>query len=204
MGVSSKAVAENDKLVWIDMEMTGLDPERDKIIEVACIVTNVELDVLAEMPAIVMYQSEFVLAGMDAWNRRTHKRTGLADRVRVSQTSVAEAEKQVLEFLHLWVVPAVAPICGNSIAQDRRFICRYMPKLEQFLHYRMLDVSSIKILAAHWRPDVIATLSKKNEHSALADIRESIEELKHYRRHFFNLEAPAGGDAAPAPDNADA
>lgn len=192
----------SDRLVWIDMEMTGLDPEQNVILEVACIVTNAELDVLAQMPTLAVHQPQAVLDAMDDWNTRTHKRTGLTDRVRQSRLSVAEAEARVLDFLQPWASPGKAPICGSSIAQDRRFIRRYMPKLEAFLHYRILDVSSIKILAANWRPDILAGLTKQNQHSALADIQESIEELRHYRRYFFKLEALEGG-CPPAPDKAD-
>ena len=176
-----------DNLVWIDMEMSGLDPAVHVILEVACIVTDPHLQTLDEMEPIATSQPQAELDKMDEWNRNTHAKTGLIERVRASDVSVVAAESAVLDFLQAWVEPEQAPICGNSIHQDRRFINQYMPRLDGFLHYRIVDVSSVKILAHLWRPDVVTGFKKKNTHSALADIRESIEELRHYRKHLFNL-----------------
>ena len=176
-----------DNLVWIDMEMSGLDPAVHVILEVACIVTDPHLQTLDEMEPIAISQPQAELDKMDEWNRNTHAKTGLIERVRASDVSVVAAESAVLDFLQAWVEPEQAPICGNSIHQDRRFINQYMPRLDGFLHYRIVDVSSVKILAHLWRPDVVTGFKKKNTHSALADIRESIEELRHYRKHLFNL-----------------
>ena len=176
-----------DNLVWIDMEMSGLDPAVHVILEVACIVTDPHLQTLDEMEPIAISQPQAELDKMDEWNRNTHAKTGLIERVRASDVSVVAAESTVLDFLQAWVEPEQAPICGNSIHQDRRFINQYMPRLDGFLHYRIVDVSSVKILAHLWRPEVVTGFKKKNTHSALADIRESIEELRHYRKHLFNL-----------------
>ena len=176
-----------DNLVWIDMEMSGLDPAVHVILEVACIVTDPHLQTLDEMEPIAISQPQAELDKMDEWNRNTHAKTGLIERVRASDVSVVAAESAVLDFLQAWVEPEQAPICGNSIHQDRRFINQYMSRLDGFLHYRIVDVSSVKILAHLWRPEVVTSFKKKNTHSALADIRESIEELRHYRKHLFNL-----------------
>lgn len=182
----------NQRLAWIDMEMTGLNPEQDQIIEIASVVTGPTLDILAEGPAIVVHQPEATLALMDAWNQKHHGQSGLISRVRASSTTVADAEQQTLEFFSQWLAPATSPICGNSIHQDRRFIRRYMPKLDQFLHYRCVDVSTIKELAMRWRPDIGAGFVKQGKHEALADILESIEELRYYREHFFIASEPGG------------
>jgi oligoribonuclease len=173
------------KLVWIDLEMTGLDSQRDSIIEIATIVTDAELNVVAEGPALAIHQPDSVLAGMDEWNTRQHGRSGLVERVRASTITVAEAERQVLEFLAVHVVSGTSPMCGNSICQDRRFLAREMPRLEAFFHYRNLDVSTLKILAGLWAPQVLAGVVKSSTHLALADIRDSIAELQHYRRTFL-------------------
>ena len=174
-------------LIWIDLEMTGLDPERDHIIEMATIVTDTDLNVLAEGPVIAVHQSDEVLAGMDEWNTRTHGQSGLTQRVRDSRIGVTEAEALTLAFLEQWVPRGKSPICGNSIGQDRRFLVRYMPRLEAYFHYRNLDVSTLKELAARWAPAVRDAFVKQGTHQALDDIRESIAELRHYREHFLRL-----------------
>jgi oligoribonuclease len=177
--------ATADNLVWIDLEMTGLDPARDRIIEIATIVTDSQLRVLAEGPVVAIHQSESVLECMDEWNRRTHGGSGLLERVRRSQLTTADAERLTLEFLALHAEPGASPMCGNSICQDRRFLAREMPVLEAYFHYRNLDVSTLKELARRWAPDALAGVSKNSQHLALADIRESIAELEHYRRTLF-------------------
>lgn len=173
-------------LIWIDLEMTGLDPERDVIIEIATIVTDSQLNVLAEGPVVAIHQSDERLAGMDEWNTRTHGSTGLTQRVRESRIDTAQAEAMTLEFLERWVPRGISPICGNSVAQDRRFLYRYMPALETYFHYRHLDVSTLKILAERWAPALKDGFSKKNVHLALDDIRESVAELRYYREHFID------------------
>ena len=172
-------------LIWIDLEMTGLEPEHDVIIEMATIVTDSDLNILATGPVIAVHQSDALLAGMDEWNTRTHGESGLTQRVRDSQISAAEAEAQTIAFLEQWVPKGKSPICGNSIGQDRRFLCRYMPTLEAFFHYRSLDVSTLKILAERWAPQIKEGFQKKGSHQALDDIRESIAELQYYREHFI-------------------
>ena len=172
-------------LIWIDLEMTGLEPEHDVIIEMATIVTDSNLNILATGPVIAVHQSDALLAGMDEWNTRTHGASGLTQRVRDSQISAAEAEAQTIAFIEQWVPKGKSPICGNSIGQDRRFLCRYMPTLEGFFHYRNLDVSTLKILAERWAPQLKEGFQKKGTHQALDDIRESIAELQYYREHFI-------------------
>ena len=172
-------------LIWIDLEMTGLEPEHDVIIEMATIITDSELNILATGPVIAVHQSDALLAGMDEWNTRTHGASGLTQRVRDSQISAAEAEAQTIAFIEQWVPKGRSPICGNSIGQDRRFLCRYMPTLEGFFHYRNLDVSTLKILAERWAPQLKEGFQKKGTHQALDDIRESIAELQYYREHFI-------------------
>lgn len=174
-------------LIWLDMEMTGLDPERDHIIEVATLVTDEQLNVLAEGPTIAIYQPPEVLALMDEWNQSTHGNSGLIERVKNSQTSVADAEAQTLEFLAQWVAPGCSPLCGNSIGQDRRFIYRYMTDLADFLHYRSVDVSTIKELTKRWAPQVLEGFSKTGTHKAMDDIKESLAELKYYREKVMKI-----------------
>ncbi len=174
-------------LIWIDLEMTGLDPETDVIIEMATIVTDTELNVLAEGPVIAVHQSDERLAAMDEWNTRTHGDSGLTQRVRDSQISQAEAEAQTIAFLEKWVPKGKSPICGNSIGQDRRFLYKYMPVLEAYFHYRYLDVSTLKILAERWAPGIKEGFVKTGTHQALDDIRESIAELKYYRQHLLKV-----------------
>jgi oligoribonuclease len=177
-----------DHLIWIDLEMTGLKPDTDSIIEIATIVTDKELTVLAEGPVMAIHQPDETLARMDDWNQRQHGSSGLLARVRASRISAHEAEARTLEFLAPLVAPGSSPMCGNSICQDRRFLVRQMPQLEKFFHYRNLDVSTLKELARRWAPAVAAGISKQSAHTALADIRESIEELRYYRARFL---APA-------------
>lgn len=174
-------------LIWIDLEMTGLDPDRDVIIEMATIVTDSDLNILEEGPVIAVHQSEEILAGMDEWNTRQHGQSGLTQRVRESTVSAAEAEAQTLAFLEKWVPKRASPICGNSICQDRRFLYRHMPKLEAYFHYRNLDVSTLKELAARWAPQLREGFKKGNTHLALDDIRESIAELRYYRETFIKI-----------------
>ena len=170
-----------DNLVWIDLEMTGLDPDRDRIIEIATVVTNRHLDVVAEGPVIAVHQPEPVLESMDEWNRKTHGGSGLLARVRASTVSESVAELATIEFLAAHVGRGTSPMCGNSICQDRRFLARHMPELERWFHYRNLDVSTLKELARRWAPDVLAGFTKKSTHLALDDIRDSIAELRYYR-----------------------
>lgn len=176
-----------DNLIWIDLEMTGLDTDNDVIIEIATIVTNKQLDILAEGPVFAIHQSDARLAAMDEWNTRQHGRSGLIERVRTSQVSEAEAEAQTLAFLSQWVPAGASPMCGNSICQDRRFLHRCMPMLERFFHYRHIDVSTLKELALRWRPEVAAGFAKSSAHLALEDIRDSIDELRYYREQFIRL-----------------
>jgi oligoribonuclease len=178
-------VEKADNLVWIDLEMTGLDPFRDHVIEIATIVTDSALKVLAVGPVIAIHRSESELARMDEWNRTTHGASGLLDRVRASAIHAADAEAQTLAFLEMHTQSGASPMCGNSICQDRRFLAREMPALEKFFHYRNLDVSTVKELARRWAPEVLAGVEKSSTHSALDDVRESIDELAHYRRMFF-------------------
>ena len=180
------ALNENH-LVWLDMEMTGLDPEKERIIEVAVVVTDAQLEVVAEGPVLVLHQSDELLDGMDNWNKATHGRSGLIDKVRASSLTEAQAEDELLAFLGQYVPAGKSPLCGNTISQDRRFMVRYMPRLEAFFHYRNLDVSTLKELCRRWKPEIYKGFEKKSRHEALADIYESIEELKHYREHFIKL-----------------
>ena len=175
----------SDYLVWIDLEMTGLKPDTDVIIEMATIVTDVHLAVVCEGPVIAIHQPDEVLEAMDEWNKRTHGASGLIERVRSSKYTMASAEKRTLETLTALVEPGSSPMCGNSICQDRRFLARHMPTLEKFFHYRNLDVSTLKELARRWAPGLLAGFVKQGEHKALADIQESIRELEYYREHMF-------------------
>jgi oligoribonuclease len=174
-------------LVWLDMEMTGLDPDNDRIIEVAVVVTDADLNILAEGPVFAIHQSDETLDKMDAWNKGTHGKSGLIDRVKASTVDEAQAEEQLIAFLKQWVPANKSPMCGNSICQDRRFMARGMPKLEAFFHYRNLDVSTLKELCRRWKPELASGFKKHQKHTALADIVESIEELRYYREHFIKL-----------------
>jgi oligoribonuclease len=176
-----------DNLIWIDLEMTGLDTQSDYIIEIATLVTDKDLNLLAEGPVIAVHQSEAILARMDDWNRDTHGRSGLLDRVRISLYTEIEAEQETLRFLEKYVPARSSPMCGNSICQDRRFLARCMPDLEAFFHYRNLDVSTLKELARRWAPGVVNSLTKESTHQALDDIRASVAELRHYREHFIKV-----------------
>ncbi len=174
-------------LIWIDLEMTGLDPDKDLIIEIATLVTDNNLNILAQGPVLAVHQSDAALAAMDEWNQQHHGQSGLINRVKQSTVNDAEAERQTLEFLRQWVPENTSPICGNSIGQDRRFLYRYMSKLEAYFHYRNIDVSTLKELAARWAPQVKEGFKKQSSHQALDDIIESIEELRYYREHFIKL-----------------
>jgi len=181
-------MAQNqNNLVWLDMEMTGLSPDTDRIIEVALVVTDGNLEIVAEAPVLVVHQSDSVLDGMDKWNTSTHGKSGLIDRVRASTLDEAAVQAQMLEFLKQHVPARTSPMCGNSICQDRRFMARWMPQLEDYFHYRNLDVSTLKELARRWKPDVANGIKKHGKHEALADIYESIAEMKHYRDNFLKL-----------------
>lgn len=182
-------MAKNTNLVWIDLEMTGLDPEVNRIIEIATIVTDSDLNVLAEGPNLAIFQPDNVLALMDEWCVATHGSSGLTERVRQSTISVEEAERQTLAFLAPFTTRGASPLCGNSIGQDRLFLAKYMPELESFVHYRNIDVSTIKELAKRWRPEIMPLFKKKGSHLALDDIKESISELQFYRQHFFSVGA---------------
>ena len=198
---AAKSVKSENNLIWLDMEMTGLSPERDRIIEVAVVVTDSELHILAEGPVLVIHQPDAVLDAMDNWNKGTHGRSGLIDKVKASTLTEAQAEAELLAFCKRWVPANKSPMCGNSICQDRRFMARYMPKLEAFFHYRNLDVSTLKELCRRWEPAIHKGFIKRQLHTALADILESVEELKYYRTHFIRqsvVEAAPESPAAPA------
>jgi oligoribonuclease len=174
-------------LIWIDMEMSGLNPDTDKVLEVAIVVTDSQLNTVAEAPVLVVHQGDAVLDAMDEWNKSTHGKSGLIERVRASTLTEADVEAQMTDFLVQYVPPGVSPMCGNSVHQDRRFLARHMPRLEAFFLYRNLDVSTLKELARRWKPSIMTGLTKHGKHEALADIHESIEELKYYREHFLKL-----------------
>jgi oligoribonuclease len=191
--MSDTVLAKSDQnLIWIDLEMTGLIPETDRIIEIAVVVTDAHLRRRTEGPVFAIHQSDEALAAMDAWNTGTHGRSGLTERVRTSTIDEAEAERRVIDFLQQYVRKNTSPMCGNSICQDRRFLAVTMPKLEAFFHYRNLDVSTLKELARRWRPELLAGFKKAQAHTALADIHESIDELAYYREHFLRAEPGAG------------
>lgn len=181
----------SENLIWIDLEMTGLNPEKERIIEIATIVTNSRLQVIAEGPVFAVHQPDALLNGMDNWNTKQHNSSGLVERVKASHVSEADAEAGTLEFLKQYVTAGKSPMCGNTVHQDRRFLCRYMPLLEQFFHYRLLDVSTIKELSLRWAPRVYSGLQKESKHRALDDIRDSIDELRYYRDHLFDREVIA-------------
>jgi len=175
----------DQNLVWLDCEMTGLDPEKERLIEIAVIVTGPQLTPRIEGPVLAIHQSEELLGQMDNWNKGTHGRSGLIDKVKISIVTEASAEAEILDFLSQYLPKGVSPLCGNTISQDRRFLVKYMPKLEAFLHYRNIDVSTFKELAKRWRPEVYSAFKKRQSHTALADVHESIDELEHYREHFL-------------------
>jgi oligoribonuclease len=181
--------ADPENLIWIDLEMTGLDSSLDKIIEIATLVTDKHLNTIAEGPVIAVHQSDGILAAMDEWNTRQHGKSGLVDRVRASSVNEQKAQRETLEFLNQYAVAQASPMCGNSICQDRRFLARSMPELEAFFHYRNLDVSTLKELARRWAPQLAEGFNKKSTHLAMEDIRESIEELSYYREKFIRLDA---------------
>ncbi|ORF25206.1 oligoribonuclease [Snodgrassella alvi] len=174
-------------LAWLDMEMTGLNPDTDRIIEVAMIITDSELNILAQSEVLVIHQPDSIIDHMDKWNTTTHTRTGLVDKVKASTLTEAEAEEKLLAFISEWIPEKASPMCGNSIHQDRRFMVRYMPRLEAYFHYRNLDVSTLKELARRWNPAIVKGISKKGAHQALDDIKESIEEMAYYREHFLTI-----------------
>lgn len=178
---------DGNRLIWIDMEMSGLNPDLDRILEVALIVTDAELNVVAEAPVLVVHQDDAVLDGMDSWNRSTHAKSGLTEKVKASKLDEAEVESRMIAFLEELVPKSASPMCGNSICQDRRFLAKSMQKLEAYFHYRNLDVSTLKELAKRWQPGLCEGFKKHNKHEALADIHESIMELKYYREHFIKL-----------------
>lgn len=179
--------AIDQRLIWLDMEMTGLDPEKERIIEIAMVVTEADLTPVAQAPVLVIHQSDELLDAMDKWNQSTHGKSGLIDKVKASTLTESEAEDILLEFLAQHVPQGKSPMCGNTIGQDRRFMVKYMPRLEAYFHYRNLDVSTLKELSLRWKPEVYRSFVKHSKHEALADIHESIEELKHYREHFIKL-----------------
>ncbi|MGI9133810.1 MAG: oligoribonuclease [Rhodoferax sp.] len=190
MSAQTPTLSKSDQnLVWLDCEMTGLDPEVDRIIEIAVIVTAPDLSQRVEGPVLVIHQSDAQLDQMDAWNKGTHGKSGLIAKVKASTTTEAQAEATLIAFLGQFVPANGTPMCGNSISQDRRFLVKYMPKLEAFFHYRNLDVSTLKELSKRWRPDVYAAFKKQQNHTALADVHESIDELVHYRQHFLKVDA---------------
>jgi oligoribonuclease len=184
----SALLAKSDQnLVWVDCEMSGLDPEKERLLEIAVVITGPNLQPRIEGPVLVIHQSDALLDGMDAWNKGTHGKSGLINKVKASTLTEQEAERQLLEFVARYVPKSASPLCGNTISQDRRFLVKYMPKLEAWLHYRNLDVSTLKELAKRWKPAVYSSFKKAQSHTALADVHESIEELVHYREHLLKL-----------------
>ena len=184
---NGKIVPNEFRLVWLDMEMTGLDPQKERIIEVAVVVTEPDLTVVAEGPVLVIHQEDALLDAMDSWNRSTHGKSGLIDKVKASTLTEAQAEIELIGFLSKYVPAGKSPLCGNTVSQDRRFMFNYMPKLEQFFHYRTIDVSTLKELARRWKPELLKGFEKRSKHEALEDIYESIDELKYYRDSFIKL-----------------
>ena len=176
-----------DALIWIDMEMSGLNPETDRVLEIAIVITDAQLNVVAEAPVLVVHQSDAVLDAMDNWNKSTHKKSGLIDRVRASTLTEAQAEDRMIDFLAQYVPSGTSPVCGNSVHQDRRFLVRYLPRLDAWFHYRLIDVSTLKELARRWKPEVLNGMVKHGRHEALADIHESIEELRYYRAQIMKI-----------------
>ena len=182
-------LAKNDNnLVWLDCEMSGLDPERERLLEIAIVVTGPDLSPRIEGPVVVIHQSDALLAGMDAWNKGTHGKSGLIDKVKASDVTETQAEDVLIDFMKRYVSKGVAPMCGNTIGQDRRFLLKYLPRFEAWFHYRNLDVSTLKELSKRWKPEVFNSFKKQQSHTALADVHESIDELAHYREHFLKLE----------------
>ena len=179
--------ADANNLIWVDIEMSGLDPAIERVLEVAIVVTDTHLNAVAEGPVLVLHQSDAVLAAMDAWNKSTHAKSGLIERVKASTLTEADVENRLVDFLQQHVPAGVSPLCGNSVHQDRRFMVLYLPRLEAYFHYRNLDVSTLKELMRRWRPELAAGMTKHGKHEALADIYESIEELKYYREHFLRV-----------------
>lgn len=185
---AEQALAKSDhNLVWIDCEMSGLDPEKERLLEIAVVITGPQLTPRIEGPVLVIHQSDELLGRMDAWNKGTHGKSGLIDKVKASTLDEAQAEQQILDFIRRHVPKSASPLCGNTIGQDRRFLVKYMPKLEAYLHYRNLDVSTLKELSRRWKPSVFESFKKQQRHTALADVHESIDELLHYREHFIRL-----------------
>jgi len=180
-------VKSSSNLIWIDLEMTGLDPDKERIVEIATIVTDKDLNILAEGPMMAVSQSKELLDNMDEWCVKHHGESGLTQRVLDTDVTDAQAEQATIEFLKNWVEPGVSPMCGNTVGQDRRFLVRYMPELSDYFHYRNIDVSTLKELAVRWKPDMLKGFTKQNKHLALDDIRESIQELEYYREHFINI-----------------
>jgi oligoribonuclease len=176
-----------DALIWIDMEMSGLNPETDRVLEIAIVITDAQLNVVAEAPVLVVHQPDTVLDAMDNWNKSTHKKSGLIDRVRASTLTEAQAEDRMIAFLEQYVPSGTSPVCGNSVHQDRRFLVRYLPRLDAWFHYRLIDVSTLKELARRWKPEVLNGMVKHGRHEALADIHESIEELRYYRAQIMKI-----------------
>ena len=176
-----------DALIWIDMEMSGLNPETDRVLEIAIVITDAQLNVVAEAPVLVVHQPDAVLDAMDNWNKSTHKKSGLIDRVRASTLTEAQAEDRMIDFLAQYVPSGTSPVCGNSVHQDRRFLVRYLPRLDAWFHYRLIDVSTLKELARRWKPQVLNGMVKHGRHEALADIHESIEELRYYRAQIMKI-----------------
>ncbi len=184
-GIQKSLQKSDQNLIWLDCEMTGLDPDIERIIEIAVVVTSSDLAIRIEGPVLVIHQSDEQLDNMDAWNKGTHGRSGLIDKVKASTLSEVQAEEQMLAFVSRYIPKATVPLCGNSISQDRRFLVKYMPKLDAYFHYRNIDVSTLKELAKRWRPEAYAAFKKQQKHTALADVHESIDELAHYREHLF-------------------